>query len=419
MVCDHLSLRFDRFAQNPSDAVARDFDLEQRRERRRDVRWAGGVVVISDRYPGAVENHWHVRIVTVRRAVCGRNAFTDKKERLRDYDEVAVALRVETVSHAARDLRLRQAARKNLRACETFGEAGYFHQGLAGHSLYVFDIELAPLDGGFVKIEVAVIEVQNPFFFAEAFVERVLYGISYRFRLDNSTEAELLGVRRHGRDAVIGGQRDDDAVGADLPVKVIEKLGQRAVRSKCHVLYFLAVGTVGVPDQIVRRKTYGKQISHVVGAELFAFNRGLCEIDQVIVGERRVLELSVKPGTRNFFAAADGVGEFISRFVFFVRHVIGGRALISRFGQKFLPPLAEEAIGAHLFVKLLHPIRQIAEIIRARNQIARAQVVPVSSIRMFARRQNGRAVFERNADDLGLPSARQLQFIADRRTEHP
>jgi len=43
-----MSLRFDRFAQDTSDAVARNFDLEQSGERRGDVRWAGiGNVILS------------------------------------------------------------------------------------------------------------------------------------------------------------------------------------------------------------------------------------------------------------------------------------------------------------------------------------------------------------------------------------
>jgi hypothetical protein len=43
-----MSLRLNRFAQNPSDAVARNFDLEQRRERRGDVGRAGiGNVFLS------------------------------------------------------------------------------------------------------------------------------------------------------------------------------------------------------------------------------------------------------------------------------------------------------------------------------------------------------------------------------------
>jgi hypothetical protein len=36
-----MSLRLNRFAQNPSDAVARNFDLEQNGDRRGDVRRAG------------------------------------------------------------------------------------------------------------------------------------------------------------------------------------------------------------------------------------------------------------------------------------------------------------------------------------------------------------------------------------------
>src|SRR5262249_438956 len=73
---------------------------------------------------------------------------------------------------------------------------------------------------------------QNPFLLAEAFAERALNGVCYRFRIDNSAEAVLLGVLRHRRDAVIGGQRDDDPVEADLPVEIIEKLGSvRSVRS--------------------------------------------------------------------------------------------------------------------------------------------------------------------------------------------
>jgi hypothetical protein len=43
-----MSLRLNRFAQNPSDAVARNFDLEQRRKRRVDVSRAGfGDVTLS------------------------------------------------------------------------------------------------------------------------------------------------------------------------------------------------------------------------------------------------------------------------------------------------------------------------------------------------------------------------------------
>jgi hypothetical protein len=43
-----MSLRLDRFAQDTSDAVARNFDLEQRCERRGDVRRAGfGDVTLS------------------------------------------------------------------------------------------------------------------------------------------------------------------------------------------------------------------------------------------------------------------------------------------------------------------------------------------------------------------------------------
>jgi hypothetical protein len=43
-----MSLRLDRLAQNASDAVARNFDLEQSRKRRGDVRRAGfGNVILS------------------------------------------------------------------------------------------------------------------------------------------------------------------------------------------------------------------------------------------------------------------------------------------------------------------------------------------------------------------------------------
>jgi hypothetical protein len=43
-----MSLRLDRLAQNASDAVARSFDLEQRRVGRGDVRLAGiGYVFLS------------------------------------------------------------------------------------------------------------------------------------------------------------------------------------------------------------------------------------------------------------------------------------------------------------------------------------------------------------------------------------
>jgi hypothetical protein len=43
-----MSLRLDRFAQDTSDAVARDFDLEQSGERRGDVRRAGiGNTILS------------------------------------------------------------------------------------------------------------------------------------------------------------------------------------------------------------------------------------------------------------------------------------------------------------------------------------------------------------------------------------
>src|SRR5262245_49195384 len=104
------SLRLDHLAQNASDAVARNFYLEQRRERRGDVRRAGVGVVGSGRDTCAVEDHGHVRIVGVSRAVCGRNAFGDKEEWLRRHDEVAVAMGVEAVRHAARYPGLRQSA---------------------------------------------------------------------------------------------------------------------------------------------------------------------------------------------------------------------------------------------------------------------------------------------------------------------
>jgi hypothetical protein len=43
-----MSLSLDRLAQNASDAVARNFDLEQRREGRGDVRRTGiGKVFLS------------------------------------------------------------------------------------------------------------------------------------------------------------------------------------------------------------------------------------------------------------------------------------------------------------------------------------------------------------------------------------
>src|SRR5262249_3164151 len=104
------SLRFDRLAQNASDAVARNFYLEQRSERRGDVRRAGVGVVGSGSDSSAVEDHGHVRIVGVRRAVCGRNAFGDEEEGLRHYDEIAVAVGVKAVRHAARYPGLRQSA---------------------------------------------------------------------------------------------------------------------------------------------------------------------------------------------------------------------------------------------------------------------------------------------------------------------
>ena len=105
-----MSLRFDRLGQNPSDAVARYFDPEQRSERRGDVGRAGGGVVRSGRDSRAVKDHRHMCVVAVRSAVSGRNALADEEERLRDYDQVAVALGVEAVGHAARNLRLRQSA---------------------------------------------------------------------------------------------------------------------------------------------------------------------------------------------------------------------------------------------------------------------------------------------------------------------
>src|SRR5262249_338115 len=133
-------------------------------------------------------------------------------------------------------------------------------------------------------------------------------------------------VRRNGRDAVIGGQRDEDPVEADLPVEVVEKLGQRAVRPERDVLHFLAVRAVVVPYQIIGRKTHGQQIGRVVRAELFTLDRGFSEIDQIIGGERRVLKLVVEPRPGNFFATVDQVRKFVSGGEFFVRHVIGGRA---------------------------------------------------------------------------------------------
>jgi hypothetical protein len=43
-----MSLRLNRFAQNPPNAVARNFDLEQSRKRRGDVRRAGfGNAILS------------------------------------------------------------------------------------------------------------------------------------------------------------------------------------------------------------------------------------------------------------------------------------------------------------------------------------------------------------------------------------
>src|SRR5438067_1560947 len=100
--CLLLTIGGERLTENATGIAARWLDLKQRRERWRNIRWTARREVTARSDSSAVEDHRHMRVVAVRRAV-RRNPISDEKERLRDNHQVAAARSEETIGHTARD----------------------------------------------------------------------------------------------------------------------------------------------------------------------------------------------------------------------------------------------------------------------------------------------------------------------------
>ena len=107
-------------------------------------------------------------------------------------------------------------------------------------------------------------------------------------------------IRRQGK---------NDVVKADLTIKIREELGDRSIGPQCDVLNLLAVWTIAMPNQVVRREADRQQIRNLIRAQLLILNRRPRQIGQMVVGEGGRLEFTVEFRPRLRFAALQDVRE--------------------------------------------------------------------------------------------------------------
>ncbi len=97
----------------------------------------------------------------------------------------------------------------------------------------------------------------------------------------------LLEMGGDRRDTVIRREDQGPASGAHLRVEQVDEGRQLLVRSQRHVEHLLRVRPEDVPDGVVARQAYGKEVRHVVVPEPLRLDRRADEPQQQLVAERR------------------------------------------------------------------------------------------------------------------------------------
>ncbi len=139
-----------------------------------------------------------------------------------------------------------------------------------------------------------------------------------------------------------------------------------------------------------------------------------------VVRVGRIAQVAVERGGGRRASARDDVREGFRqprRLGLPRGRVFTGAPLVLGHGQHPLPALAEILVGGARGVEARDPLGQLREVVAARNHLAGEGAVPVGGAGRAPRRENGAAVFARNADHLRAPGGHEAQLVAQGRGE--
>ena len=220
---------------------------------------------------------------------------------------------------------------------------------------------------------------------------------------------------RHDADAVVGGERDDHVLHADLLVDEVEQLADRPVEPQDRVQGLRGVRAEAVADRVEGGEAERKQVGDIVGAQVLGLDQGLGEVLEVAVEEGRPVDGGVE-GRPFDGVAAQGVREGVREQTAVERLDVVRRGVLER--QQRRPGGAEERIETALGVEVVEPLGlgvRVAVVSRRRPTPGRA-AVPPGAVGVVPAHQDRRPVLAAGGEDLGLRIG-GLEEIAQGRDE--
>ena len=163
---------------------------------------------------------------------------------------------------------------------------------------------------------------------------------------------------------VVGGEEEEVVALAHLLVEIGEEVGQLGIGTHIGSLILGATGAIGMADDVGRRDADGEHVGDIVLTQLLIVEHGFGHLESL--GDTLGAALDV--GTR---------------------------------------------LHTHGLVEAVDPLGQLVHIIGAGDEVSCRGVPPVGGIGSMACGQDGCAVLERNAKDLGLVVGGYLEHIAD------